>query len=137
MDQRAQEDIERARQLLALSAERLNRGEARIKREQARRSRQQAQIDRESAGTERDLAAWRPDPKQLIGQRKALRTETGRAIEALTMNEERVARTYEDLAVSQPERRQEYRATAEQARDTARKVREVLRAFHRLTSLPD
>ncbi|HYK33540.1 MAG TPA: hypothetical protein VEV63_16335 [Streptosporangiaceae bacterium] len=65
----------------------------------------------------------------------ALRDQTRSAIEALTTNEEQVARSYEELAVSQPDRRQEYRATAEQARERARKTREVLRIFHRLTSL--
>ena len=46
---------------------------------------------------------------------------------ALAAAEEEVARTYEQLAARRQDRRDEYRRTAEQARMTARKIREDLR----------
>lgn len=51
------------------------------------------------------------------------------ALEALAINEEDVAKSYEQLAASRPERREEFRRAAEQARERARKVREDLRIF--------
>jgi hypothetical protein len=97
-----------------------------MRRQQARRERQQAQIDRASAETERGLATWLPDPAQAIERARELRQKSLMAIEAFAASEEQIARLHEDLAASQPSRREEYRRVAGQARDTARKAREML-----------
>jgi multidrug resistance efflux pump len=115
--------------LLALGAQRLNREEAAVRRAEARRERQQAEIDRASAETERGLAAWLPDPIQQVKRAEELRQQAFTAIEALARTEDEIARIHEELAASRPGRRDEYRRTAEQARQTARRAREALRSF--------
>jgi hypothetical protein len=60
-----------------------------------------------------------------------LRKQALAAIEALAATEDDVARIYEELAAERPERRDEHWRTAEQARTSGRRAREVLR---RLTS---
>jgi hypothetical protein len=50
-------------------------------------------------------------------------------MESLAANEDEVARLHEELAATRPERRGEYQRTAEQARATARKARELVRKF--------
>ena len=57
-----------------------------------------------------------------------LRQQVLTAIETFAVNEEHIARLHDDLAASQPGRRDEYRRVAEQARDTARTAREMLRS---------
>ncbi|HUK73181.1 MAG TPA: hypothetical protein VLW50_31275 [Streptosporangiaceae bacterium] len=51
------------------------------------------------------------------------------AMQAFAGTEEEVARIFEELASGHPERRDEYRRTAEQARTKARRAREALRTF--------
>jgi hypothetical protein len=58
-----------------------------------------------------------------------LRRQALTAIEAFAASEEEIARAYEELAASRPERRGEYLRAAEQARATARRAREVVRTF--------
>ena len=89
--------------------------------------RQQAQIGRVSAKSERKLAAQLLDPSELADRAAALRKQALAAIEAFAATEEEVARTHEDLATRNPERRDEFHRTAEQARTTAHNAREVLR----------
>ena len=127
--QRTLETIERSRALLAVSAERLNRQEAAVERDQARRGRQQADVERASAESERDLAGWLPDPAKPIERAEALRKQAAAAIEAFAGTEEEIARIHEELAASRPSRRDEYQRTAEQARATARRAREIVRSF--------
>jgi hypothetical protein len=129
LEKRTLETIERSRALLALSEQRLNRQEAAVRREQARRERQQREIDRASAESERGLAARLPDPGKPIEQAEALRKRTRAAIEAFAATEDEIARIHEELAASCPDRRSEYRRTAEQARKAARHARETLRTF--------
>lgn len=50
-------------------------------------------------------------------------------MEALAGNEEEAARIHEQLAAMRPERRDEYRRIADQARRRARKAREDLGTF--------
>jgi hypothetical protein len=51
------------------------------------------------------------------------------AMEAFVATEEETARILEELASRQPERRDEYRRTAEQARTRAGRARSALRMF--------
>jgi hypothetical protein len=129
LEQRMLETIERSRELLALSAQRLNRQEAGVKRTQAHRDRQQAEVSRSSAETERKLADWVPDPTSVTKRGEALRKKARLAIQAFAANEEEAARLSQDLAARDPERREEYLGEAEQARTSARSAREVLRKF--------
>jgi hypothetical protein len=129
LQQRALGNIERSRELLALSGERLNRREAEVKRSRAHSERQQDDVDRASAESERGLADWLPDVGELIGQATALRKRARMAVEAFAIAEERIARVHEDLAVRRPEHRDELRHIAERARVTARKAREAIRPF--------
>jgi hypothetical protein len=126
LEMRTMATIERSRALLARSDRRLNREEATVRRQQARRERQQAEIDRAAAETERGLAAWLPNPGPAIERSRRLRQRAIAAIEVYAANEEQIAGLHEDLAASQPGRREEYRRVAEQARNTARKARESL-----------
>jgi hypothetical protein len=70
-----------------------------------------------------------PDPSEAIEQAKVLRERAMAAMEALAANEDQIARIHEELAASRPERRDEYRRTAEQARTAARRAREIVRKF--------
>ena len=134
LEQRTLETIQRSRELLEASGHRLDRQEAAVKRTEARRERQQAEVDRESAETERDLGAWLPNPSRPIERARALRKQALTAIEAFAANEEQVARVHEEIAASRPDRRDDYRRIAEQARLTARRAREILRSFTDETS---
>jgi hypothetical protein len=75
------------------------------------------------------VAAWRPDPGQQVRRAEELRKQACAVIEGLARTEEEVARIHEELAVSQPGHRDEYRRAAEHARQTARNAREALRSF--------
>jgi hypothetical protein len=70
-----------------------------------------------------------PDPSEAIERAKVLREQAMAALEALAVNEDQIAHVHEGLAASRPERRDEYRRTAEQARTAARRAREVVRKF--------
>ena len=128
LDRERQEADEREKDLDE-RGRRLDRQESAVKRAQARRDRQQADVDRATAETERGLTGWLPGPAKPTERAKALREQALRAIEAFAAHEEEIARIHEDLAASTPSRRDEYRRVAEQARQTARKAREILRAF--------
>jgi len=112
---------------LTAAEPRFARTKAAVKRAEARLKRQQAEIGRASADSERKLAARRLDPHELADRAMALRKQALEAIEAFAATEEEVARTHEDLATRNPKRRHEFRRTAEQARTTADKAREMLR----------
>lgn len=127
-------NIELSRILLARSGQRLNREEAAVWRQHARRERQQEEINRASAETERGLATWLPDPAQEIERSRRLRQQVLTAIEAFAANEAQIARLHEELAAGHPSRRERHRRIAEQARDTARKARAILRAAADLPS---
>ncbi len=127
--QRTLETIERSRALLALSGQRLNRQEAAVMRVEAHRERHQAEIDRGAAEGERVRAAALPDPGKAIERAKALRKQALAAMEAFAANEEEIARVHEQLAARRPERRDEFRHTAELARTMARRARDLLGAF--------
>ncbi len=128
-EQHTLESIDRARDLLALSAERLSRQEARVHRAQAERDREQAEINRESAEGGRGLAALQRDPTAAIQRSEALRRQAQAAIENFASSEDRVARIHEELAASNPDRREEYQRIAEKAREGAHRAREILRTF--------
>lgn len=129
LEQRMLETIERSRELLALSGERLNRQEAGVDRAKLRRERQQAEISRASSETERNLADWLPEPSSLAERGVVLRKRAIAAMQAFASNEEDAARLYQDLAAKHPERREECLREAEKARTSARSAREVLRRF--------
>jgi len=128
LEQRTRATIERSRALLARSGKRLDRGEEAVKRSRARREREQADIDRASAEAERGLTTWLPDPGPMIERSRRLRQQALTAIEAFAATEEQIARVHEDLAASKPGHREEYRRVARQARDTARRAREIIRS---------
>lgn len=132
MEQRTLETIERSRVLLEASGQRLDRQEAAVKCAHAQGQRQQADIDRASAEAARDLAAQLPDPSRPAQRSEKLRKQALTAIEAFALNLEETARTYEQLAASVPERRDENRQSAARARRNARRARrarEILRTF--------
>ena len=81
------------------------------------------------AGTKRERASALPDPSEAIARARALREEGLAAMEALATNEDEIARMNDELAARRPERREEYRRIAEQARTSARNAREVTRKF--------
>ncbi len=128
-EQHTLESIDRARDLLALSAERINRQEARMQRARARRAREQEEINRESAEGARGLAALQRDPTAAIQRSEALRRQARKAIENFAASEDRIARIHDELAASDPDRREEYQRIAEKAREGARRARETLRKF--------
>jgi hypothetical protein len=128
-EQQTLEAIRRARDLLALSAERLSRQEARVQRARAGRARDQAEINRESAEGARGLAALQRDPTAAIQRSVALGRQARAAIESFAASEDRIARIHEELAASNPDRREEYQRIAEKAREGARRAREALRTF--------
>ena len=100
-----------------------------MRRAQARRWRHQAEINRESAESERGLTALLPDPATLIEHSVALHKRALLAIGDFAAIEDQIARLHEDLAARHPERRQEYRDTAEHARASSRRAREIVRRF--------
>ncbi len=128
-EQHTLESIDRARDLLALSAERLRRQEARVQRARAGRAREQDEINRESAEGARGLAALQRDPTAAIQRSEALRRQARKAIENFAASEDRIARIHEELAASNPDRREEYQRIAQKAREGARRARETLRKF--------
>jgi hypothetical protein len=69
------------------------------------------------------------DPGRLAKRAGELRTQALTAIEALARTEEEIARIHEELGAGRPGRRDEYRRTAGQARQTTRQAREVWRVF--------
>jgi len=129
LDQRTMDAIGRARVLLALSAERLNRQEARVGRRQADRTREQAAVDRASAEGERGIKAMQRDPGQAVDRNEALRKRAREVIEDLARSADEVALSYEERAASDPGRREEYQRMAGQAREAAGKACEFLRGF--------
>lgn len=129
LEQRMLDTIQRSRDLLALSAQRLNRQEAGVKRAQAYRERQQAEISRATADTEQKLSAWLPDPSSLTERGQALRSQARSAIQTFASNEEEAARLYQDLAARNPDRRKEYLDRAEHARTSARSAREISKSL--------
>jgi len=131
LEQRMIDTIERSRALLALSGERLDRQEEGVRRAQARRERQQAEVSRAAAETERKIADWMPDPNSLGERSKALRKRALAAMQEFASNEEETARLFQDLAASNPERREEFLDGAERARTSARSAREVLKRLTR------
>ena len=129
LHQRTLEAIERARELLALSAKRLDRQEATALRDEAGRERDQAEIDRASADAERGIAALPPDPSRPIGQARVHLEHAQRALTDLAASRDAASRAYQELAALTPSRREEYRAAADREAAAARKARELLRAL--------
>jgi hypothetical protein len=136
LHQRTLEAIDRARELLVLSAARLDRQAASVKRwqgadsrDRARQAREQEEVDRASAEAGRALAALPPDPGRPLQQAGASRQRAVRAIRDLATNYDEVARAYTELAAITPGRREEYQACAEKAREAARKARQALRTL--------
>jgi hypothetical protein len=115
--------------LLALSGQRVSRHEAAVKRAQAQHQRQHATIKgrwRKAYGNTRPCCLTLG---KAIERARALREQAPAAMEALAANEEALARLHEQLAARNPERRDEYQRTAEQARTSARKARQIVRTF--------
>jgi hypothetical protein len=81
------------------------------------------------ADIKREHAAGLPDPSEAIERARMLGQQAIAALEAFAVNEDQITRIHEELAASRPERRDEYRRTAEQARTAARRAREVVRKF--------
>jgi hypothetical protein len=129
LEQRALETVERSRASLALSGQRVDRHEAAVRRAQAYRERRQAELGRAVAEVEREHAAVRPDPSEAVERARVLGEQAMAAMEALADNEDQIAHIHEGLAARRPERRDEYRRTAEQARTAARRAREIVRRF--------
>jgi hypothetical protein len=128
------EAIARARGLLALSGQRLDRQQEGAARARALQDRQHAAADRASVAAEQDLAAWLPDPGTLIERGEAQRQRAVTAVQAFAGIQDQVARLHEELAARHPARREEYRRTAEEARKMAHKARGFLRDLARLTA---
>jgi len=104
-DARAQSHVEaiaRARGLLALSGQRLDRQEAGAARARALQDRQQAAAGRASVAAEQDLAAWLPDPGTLIERGEAQRQRAVTAVQAFAGIQDQVARLHEELASRHP-----------------------------------
>ena len=115
--------------MLELSEQRLNRHEAAVMRAQERQEREHAELGRAVAEGKREHAAALPDPREAITRATALREQALSAMEGLAVIEDQLARTYEELAARSPQRRDECRRTAEQARTSARRAREVVQRF--------
>ena len=98
-------------------------------RAEAGHERHQAEIDRAVAESQRKQAAKVPDPSKAIERAKALSKHARTVMGALAAVEEEIAGTFEQLAARRQDRRDEHRHTAEQARITARKIREDLRTL--------
>ena len=62
-------------------------------------------------------------------QSLALRRRVREAIKALAANEDYIARINEELATTNPDRREEYRRAADNARAAAREASEISRVF--------
>jgi hypothetical protein len=136
LHQRTLEAVDRARTLLALSAERLDRQEALVQRwldtdsrGEAGHAREQAEVDRASASADRAMAAMPPDPSRPLERATASRIRAVKAIDDLAINQDEAARAYEELAAIAPDRRVEYQAAADHAREAAQRAREALRAL--------
>ncbi len=129
LEQRTLATIERSRALLEASGRRLDRQQSAVNRAAARRDREQADAGRASAEAERAQTGSLPDRAKPIDRARALRAQALAAIEAFAANEDEIARVHEDLAAGSLSHRDEYRQVAEQARRTARRAREILRAF--------
>src|SRR5262249_57023778 len=95
---------------------------------------ERAELGRAVAESKREHAATLPDPYAAIARATALREQGLTVMDALAVIEDQLARTYEEMAARSPERRDEYRRTAEQARMSARKAREVVRKFSATTN---
>jgi len=129
LQRRVLASIERSRTLLARSGERLDRQEAALTRATEEQERQQAEVDRESAEAERHLVSGLPDPSETIERAENFRTRARSSVEAFASAQEEIARINEQLAARLPNHRDEYKRTAEQAREAARKARDVLTAL--------
>lgn len=129
LERRTLEDIDRERASLARGGERVNRREARVSREQARGVREQAEVNRESAESRRAMSGQPPELDDAIDRVRNSRNRARLAIQAVAASEDGIALVLEELAVGCPDRREEYRRAADQAREAAREAREILRAF--------
>ena len=129
LHQRTLEAIDRARELLALSAERLDRQEATTRRGQAGRDRDQAEVDRASAEAQRAMAALPPDPSRSMQQARVNLERAVRSLTDLADSRDAACLAFEELAALTPDRRAEYQAAADRERAAAHKAREVLRTL--------
>jgi hypothetical protein len=127
MGHQAAESIRRSRALVAATRQRLQRREEALEREQDRTDRQQAQIDRLLSEGGRGRGAWLPIAGSQVERADALRERSCATIEAFAVAEDGIARTYDKLASSTPGHRDRYQRIAREARDAARKSREILR----------
>jgi hypothetical protein len=125
------EAIERARVLVADTAQRLNRREAAISREVASDDRSQSEVNRASARSAQEEAGQLPDPRGPVERAEDLRRRLLAAAGSLARAEEEVAQIHDDLAERDPDRSGEYRRVAGEAREIARKAEEVSQLFSR------
>ena len=123
------EAIERFRTLADAGSERRARSREALERVAADAERQQAAIDRAVAQSERELAAptaERDGPEERL---RMLRKQVVAGGVAFAETEETAALIFEELAVQNPMRAHAYKRNAEQARGTARRIRELTNKF--------
>lgn len=129
MERQTAHTIDRSRALVDATRQHLGRRNAADQRPDRRREREQAEVDREAAEGARRGGLWPPGARGQIERAKALREQAVAAIEAFARTEEEIALLHEQLAAASPTDRGEYLRIAGNARDGARKARDLLQAF--------
>jgi hypothetical protein len=119
------EAIERARVLMADTAERLNRREAAMNREAASDDRGQSEINRASARSAQERAGQLPDPRGPVERAEVLRRHLLAVAGSLARAEEEVAQIHDELADRDPDRSAEYRRVASEAHEVARQAADI------------
>jgi hypothetical protein len=123
------EAIERARVLMAETAERLNRREAAINREAAGDDRGQSEINRATARSAQEQAGRLPDPRGPVERAELLRRHLLTVAGSLARAEGEVAQIHDELAERDPDRSAEYRRVADEAHEIARQAVEISQLF--------
>ncbi len=129
LQQRMLETIGHARALLAADRHLHHRQQPAAARSAERTGRQQLASGRSPAQSEH-LAADRLELSQQLEWAAALRQQAAAAIAALADTEEKIARFHDQLAAQRPDRADQYRRSAAQARTHAARAHEIVQRFN-------
>jgi len=117
--------LERSHAALTEQAAGIKRHEADLRRHAAQGLRHQAEVDRATAQSVREQSLQLPDARGPIGRSIALRRRLIATARDLAELEAEIALVHDELADRVPERSDEYRSLAKQARLASRRADEI------------
>jgi len=126
--ERAEQAVDQANAVLDVTRNCGRRAEATINRASARAARERANVARSARRGARHPVYRQQDSAELADRFSALRKRTAAAAAQLAENEEEIARVHDKLASHQPAN-PEYMRLANEAREAARRAREIERKY--------